>query len=324
MNRRTMMVAAVASAASVMFAACGSSEPAKTADFTAAAKPISVKDSRGKTVTLDLPATRVVTLEWGNTEDVIALGLQPVGVADPKGFATWDTSVKISGDPVDVGMRTEPSLESVAKASPDLIIGVENSVPAAALEQMEKIAPVVLFKGADANRPLDQMRENFSATASLIGKEKQAFDTLEAFDKTLETARTTLANKQTGPVALTYVNATGNAIDFRMHSDRSLPGAVAKEIGLANAWKEKGDDAWGIGSLDVEGMTTLPADTHMLYFTATATADPVTTTLAENPAWKALPMVTGGHVKRMPDGIWLYGGPAALTQWVEALTASFA
>ena len=324
MNRRTIIGLAAASAASLLLTACGSSEPAKNADNSDSAKAISVTDSRGKTVTLDRPATRVVTLEWGNTEDVIALGVQPVGVADPEGFATWDTSVKISGNPVNVGMRTEPSLESVAKAAPDLILGVESSIPAAALEQMEKIAPVVLLKGADATRPIDQMRENFSATASLLGKEKQAFDTLEAFDKTLETARTALAAKQTGPVALTYVNATGNAIDFRMHSDRSLPGAVAKEIGLTNAWKEKGDDAWGIGSLDVEGMTTLPADTHMLYFAATATADPVTTTLAENPAWKTLPMVTGGHVKRMPDGIWLYGGPAALTQWVEALTASFA
>ncbi|MGL4831820.1 MAG: ABC transporter substrate-binding protein [Propionibacteriaceae bacterium] len=324
MNRRTMLVA-LAGAASLMLTACGSTEPATNASGSnAPAQAITVTDSRGKTITLDRPATRVVTLEWNNTEEVIDLGVQPVGISDIKGFTTWDTAVKISGDPVDVGMRAEPSLESVAKAAPDLILGVEASIPASALEQMEKIAPVVLLKSADRTRPIEQMRDNYTTTARLLGKDKEATDKLAAFDKAIADARTAFAKKAQAPYALTYLNVTGNNVDFRMHSDASLAGAVAKEMGLVNAWEDKSDSAWGVGSLDVEGMTKLPADTRLLYFLDTTGADPVTTVLADNAVWKALPMVANGQVKRMPDGIWIYGGPASLTQWVNAITSALA
>ena len=323
MNRRTMLVA-LAGATSLILTACGSTEPATTAAGSAAAdKAITVTDARGKTIKLDRPATRVVTLEWNNTEEVIDLGVQPVGVSDIKGFATWDTAVKISGDPVDVGMRAEPSLESVAKAAPDLILGVEASIPESALEQMEKIAPVVLLKSADRTRPIEQMRDNYTTTARLLGKDKEA-DKLAAFDKAIADGRAALAKKKQTSYALTYLNVTGNNVDFRMHSEASLAGAVAKEMGLVNAWEDKSDSAWGVGSLDVEGMTKLPADTRLLYFLDTTGADPVTTVLADNAVWKALPVVTNGQVKRMPDGICIYGGPASLTQWVNAITSALA
>nr|BFE86991.1 hypothetical protein GCM10020093_095920 [Planobispora longispora] len=44
-------------------------------------------DDRGKQITLDRPAAKVVALEWGEAEMVVSLGVMPVGVADVKGTA---------------------------------------------------------------------------------------------------------------------------------------------------------------------------------------------------------------------------------------------
>ena len=305
-------------------AACGTSEPAATESASGSAGQVSVTDGAGKTITLDQPATRVVTLEWGQTEDVVTLGVQPVGVADPKGYASWVTSAPLTGDPVDVGLRTEPSVESIAKADPDVIIGITESIPESALAQIEKIAPVVLLKGADATRPLDLMRENFTTIATLLAKTEQAKTPLADLDTHLWAAATKLkaSDKAAKPFVFTYVNATGNTVDFRMHGPRSQPGAIAQQLGLTNAYTEEGDAAWGLGSLDVEGFTKLPADTQILYWGNQGVDDPVKGALAKNAVWKGLASVKNDQVVRTGDGIWMYGGPASTKQWADALVAA--
>lgn len=308
-----------------ILAACGTTEAPRSAPTPGASSPaagaITATDSRGVRVTLPRAATKVVTLEWGPTEDVLALGVAPVAVADPKGFSSWVSSQTLPAGTADVGLRTEPSLESIAKAEPDLILGVTGSIPEQAIAQAEKIAPVFLLKAADASRPLDQMRENFTTTATLLGKTDAATPILSAFDAKLAQGKQRLAGV-TAPYIFTYINVTGSTADLRMHSDRSLPGAVAKELGLKNAWAEPGDDAWGIGSIDLEGLTTFPADTRVLYW-ANSSTDPMTA-LKGNALWEGLPFVKDGHVVPAADRIWIYGGPTSLMQWVDDLVAKAA
>ena len=157
-SRRALMGLALAAP---VLAACGTTEAARTAAPTGSATSggsIRLTDSRGVTVTLAQPATKVVTLEWGPTEDVLALGVTPVAVADPTNFTAWNSAVTLPAGTPDVGLRTEPSLESIAKAEPDLILGVTGSIPEAAIAQVEKIAPVFLLQAADASRQIDLMR----------------------------------------------------------------------------------------------------------------------------------------------------------------------
>ena len=48
-------------------------------------------DARNKKIDLPAPATKVVGLEWGVVENLVTLGVMPVGVADTKGYTTWVT-----------------------------------------------------------------------------------------------------------------------------------------------------------------------------------------------------------------------------------------
>src|SRR5690606_21233751 len=69
------------------------------------------------------PVQRIVALEWTYVEGLLALGVQPVGIADLGGYAAWVTiGPQLSPDVVSVGTRQEPSIESIAHLQPDLII----------------------------------------------------------------------------------------------------------------------------------------------------------------------------------------------------------
>ena len=303
-------------------AACGTTdapaqaEPAATTPAPSSG-PITVTDGRGKQVTLERPATRVVSLEWNTTEDVISLGVQPVGVADIEGYTSWVTASPITGTPVDVGTRTEPSLESVAQAEPDLILGIVGSVPESAMEQAEKIAPVVLLTGADARRPIELMKQNFNLTAKLLGKEAEAATVLADLDAAVAAGKQQIsdAGKAGTPFTLSYIYAEGNSFSLRMHGPGSQAIAWASQLGLTPAWTEAGDEGWGLSTLDIEGLTKLPKDTEFGYWGNGDTEDPLES-LKDNKLWNSLDFVKNDRVHRMGVGIWIYGGPASAKQWI--------
>lgn len=283
---------------------------------------ITLTDGAGRTVSLPGPASKVVALEWNSVEDALGVGADLVGVSDPAGYATWGSTVTIPGSATDVGLRTEPSLEAIAGLAPDLILGITESVPENALEQMRSIAPVLLLTGADATRPIELMRENHLTTGRAVGKEQQAQQNLEDFDAEVETASGPLSGVD-GPYVFLYPFAQGGQVTFRVHGSRSLPGAVAESAGLTNAWTEPGDDGWGLGSLDLEALTTLPADTHILTW-GNAEDGPVMETLGANEVWKNLPSVQAGRVHRVGVKNWLYGGPASQIAWLRDLVDTLA
>ena len=98
-------------------------DPAAT-DAPDADAPREIEHAAGVTIIESIPE-RVVVLEWTYAEDLLALGIQPVGVADVAGYEAWvNVEPELGDDVVDVGTRQEPSLESIAALEPDLIIGV--------------------------------------------------------------------------------------------------------------------------------------------------------------------------------------------------------
>jgi ABC-type Fe3+-hydroxamate transport system substrate-binding protein len=69
----------------------------------------------------------------------------------------------------------------------------------------------------------------------------------------------------------------------------------------------------------VEGLTKLPDDTLYWYIGNEAEGDVYADALADNPIWTSLPFVADGNVVRLPDSIWMFGGPASMTQFIAAV-----
>lgn len=344
--KRSTFLTGVAGAATLLLTGCGTTEPAagiSTATTTATtasssasasapgsasetgtgAGPITLIDSRGTEVTLDGPARRIAVTEWNAAEYLVSLGVQPVGVADIAGFTTWDSAVTLDAGATDIGTRGEPSLDTLGTLDLDLVV-VTDQLAEGALEQIETSIPVLVIPGGDGADPIGSMWDNVDLLARATGTTDAAAELKTAFDATLEQGRTAMTAAGLAGTPVTFADGydSGSAVSIRPYTSGSLVGAVLDELGLVNGWTGvEGDPAYGLGQTDVEGLTTI-GDPTFWYIANASAVDPFGESLATNAVWQSLPFVTAGKVHRFPDSIWMFGGPASMTQIVEAAVAA--
>ncbi|MGW0750836.1 ABC transporter substrate-binding protein [Streptomyces sp. NPDC002587] len=310
---RALVTGGTAAAFVLSAAGCGSG----TAGDVAGGKPagagpaiggITVDTARGR-VALPGPATKVVTLEWTYTEELIALGVTPVGNADNKGYGTWITAqgAGLPESVTDVGSRNEPSLEKIRALRPDLIV-IDDDRSKANLKALQDIAPVVSF--TYTTRPqLDTMKKNFTELAKALGKADKAAEVTGQVDAKAADLKGRL--DKAGRGGLKYALAQGftanGTASIRMLTDDAVAPQVLNLAGLKNGWKGE-PDAWGMTTVGVEGLTRTEQDATFLYV-ASRKDDPFTGDLAGNAVWKGLEFVKHGKVLPLDPGTWLFGGP---------------
>ncbi|HEY8451205.1 MAG: iron-siderophore ABC transporter substrate-binding protein [Micromonosporaceae bacterium] len=326
MNRlRLAPVAALALA--LLATACGTTEDRSSgvAAADASGGPVTVVDSRGKEITLDAPARRVVALEWGEAEMLVTLGVMPVGVADVEGYRRWVSAAPLDPSVTDVGMRGEPSIETIVALEPDLVI-MERGPGGGPVEQIEQYVKVLVTTGSDASDNLNRMREDFRMIATAVGRLDEAERILADFDAALEAGRKAIADAgATGaPFAMADAYRTGSDINVRMFGEGALVSQVAIALGLRNAWPGEGDEMWGLEVTDVEGVTRLRDQEELRFlYNASHGEDLIGEALPGNPIWDSLPFVAEGRVHRLTDGIWTFGGPASCRQYLDELVRIF-
>ena len=323
---RSRNLLSLLAALSLLLSACGSVEEGATTTAaggaepettTATSGPITITDARGEELTLDAPATEVVGLEWGVIENLISLGVMPVGVADVEGYTAWVSAAQLDEGVVDVGLRGEPSIDALVALEPDLVVATTD-LPANIIEQIEGLVPVLVVRAAAAERPVDQMRDNIRLVAQAVGKEAEADALVERVDTAIAEGAQAIADAglEGQPFTLADAWMDGNNVSIRAFTAGSLMGAVAEEMGLVNAWDLEGDADYGLAITDVEGLTNL-GDVQFTYYTNAAEVDAIAE-LDGNPIWEGLPFVQNGNVHRLPDGIWMFGGPLSVEQFVDA------
>ncbi|MFE9809887.1 ABC transporter substrate-binding protein [Streptomyces sp. NPDC005548] len=321
--RRHLLALTAASAAALVLAGCGTTEPASTNAAAKGTQHITLTDATGAEIKLDGPAKKVVATEWNVVESLVTLGVDPVGVADVKGYKAWDTSAPLKNAPKDIGTRGEPSMDTVASLSPDLIVATSD-LPAAAVKQLRKIAPVLELSPADSADQIGRMKENLDLIARATGTGAEATQANKEFDAKIAAGRKTLAAAGLAGRSVAFADGwvASNQVSVRPYTSGSLIGTVNEAIGLKNAWKVKGDKSYGLGSTDVEGLSGL-GDLDFAYIgNASEPSDPFAKDLAKNSAWTSLPFVKKDNVHRLPDGIWMFGGPKSMQAYVDALVGA--
>lgn len=324
MRSRTLYVLLALAAA--LATACGSVEDspdtttapgaASTTEATEAA-PVTVTDARDVEITLEAPATEVVGLEWGVIENLVSLGVMPVGVADVEGYTTWVSAAPLDETVTDVGMRGEPSVDALVALEPDLVVATTDLAPEI-IEQIEEFVPVLVVRAAAAERPVDQMRDNLALVAEAVGKTAEGEALLADLDAALAEGAAAIGEAGLEGQEFTMADGwvDGNNVSVRAFTAESLVGAVGEEMGLVNAWELEGDPNYGLAVTDVEGLTNL-GDVEFIYYANDAEEDPYAT-LEGNQIWEGLPFVESESVYRLPDGIWMFGGPLSVEQFIDA------
>jgi iron complex transport system substrate-binding protein len=322
-----MTFPALLAGAALLLAACGTTEDAAgdapSESASAAGGTITIEDDRG-TVELDGPAVNVVSLEWGLTENLLTLGVTPVGAADVQGYNTWATVVPLDESTPDVGMRGEPSLDAISALEPDLVV-TTTDLPAEVIEQIEAEYPVIALRGSDASDPIGKMERTLQILGEATGTTEAAEAALADFDAKVADAKAQL--DEAGLAGASYTMADGwisdGAVSIRMYTPGSFLGGVAGELGLTNAWTGEGDPDYGLAQTDVEGLTGLGGDVHFLYVgNDTDGGDAFKDGLTGNAIWEQLPFVVAGQTTRLPDGIWMFGGPESGAAVIDATVAA--
>ena len=282
---------------------------------------VEITDDFGRTVHLDSPAQRVAVLEWQQIEDVLTLCITPVAAADTQGFSTWVTAETLPAGVVDVGTRQEPNLDTLANTQPDLVIVEATAADDPIIGKLEQYGiPVLATIGADSNDPIAKMLSTFELIAKATGREERAAIVTEEFQTHLQEAETEIAATETGITEFVYLDGwvNGGNVSLRLFGDGSLVGAIGKRLGLKNAWTGDTDSVYGLGTTDIEGMTTIGDATILHTSVAHDTEDDFLASAADNPAWKSIPAVKEGRVHSFPEGIWTFGGPRSAQQVIDA------
>ncbi len=290
--------------------------------------PITVVDGRGEEVTLHAPATRVVTIEWSYTEYLLALGVQPVGVADVENYELYVTEdPPLADDVTDIGTRQEPSIEQIRLLQPDLIIADEGR-SAASVEALASTGAAVLAfptyeAGADQ---LDAMVESFLTVAQAVDRGEEAVAVLGELDEAIVEARTTLAEADlpTRDVVLAQGEGTVEAPMFRLFTDSSMAVQLLATLCLTNSIGDDSADAgtdYGYVSVSLEGLTRV-GDAWFLPIAPDDAVEEFEARFADSPAWANLGFVQADRLRLLGEDTWLFGGPLSAQLLVERVATA--
>ena len=272
---------------------------------TTSTDPVTVTDDTGHEVSLDKPATKVVSLEWQYTEDLLTLCVDPVAAADVKGFTTWDTAEALPESTTDVGTRQEPNVESILSADPDLVIIETTNRKDKIVGQLEDQGiPVMAMAGANGDDPVKYMKDTFTTVAEATGRTERAGAVLSDFDAELQDAKKTIAEAKPETTEFVYFDGwvNGSNVALRPFGQGSLIGELGEELGLKNAWTGEVDPAYGLGQTDIEGIAKV-GEANFFY---TGTEDPESEDyvdlLKKNDIWANIPAVKEDRVTAFPAG----------------------
>lgn len=283
---------------------------------------ITIQGTNGE-ITLDKPAKKVVVLEWTYAENLLALGIQPTGMADIQGYGDYvNIEPQLDETVSDVGGRQEPNLEAIAALEPDLIIGVSFRHDAM-IDDLEKIAPTVIFNPypEDENINLyEEMETTFNEMAKAVGKEAVAEKVLSDLEATYEEKAAEIegAELKTKDTILTLAYTGAAAPEIRVFTPNSMASIIMGKIGLTNAHKPDQFEIFGSSTFNVEGLTKYENANYL--YTVPDEDNIYENQLKGNRVWDNLTFVKEDRMYDLGAATWLYGGPLSAKTLVNQIT----
>ena len=306
----------------LVLSACSSGEEDTATETESGGDPVTIQGTNGE-VTLDEPAKKVVVLEWTYAEDLLAVGVQPAGMADIASYGDYvNIEPQLDDTVVDVGGRQEPNLEAIAEIDPDLIIGVDFR-HTAMLEELERIAPTVIFNPYPEDESIDlyqEMETTFLEIAKAVDKTEEADGVLADLEKKYEesAAEIEAANLKTKDVILTLAYSGPQAPEIRVFTPNSMASIILDRIGLNNVHEPDQFEVFGSSTFNVEGLVKYE-DANYLY-TVPDEDNIYKNQLAGNAVWENLNFVQEGRTFDLGPDTWLYGGPLSAETLMNQIT----
>ncbi|MFB5663367.1 ABC transporter substrate-binding protein [Alteribacillus sp. HJP-4] len=284
-----------------------------TSEEESSSESVTIEDAVGETELEETPED-IVVLEWVYAEDLLALGVQPAGVADVAGYEDWvNIEPELSEDVTDVGTRQEPSLEEIAKLEPDLIITAA-SRHGAISDELNDIAPTLMFEPYPEEGEGDQYEEmetTFNEIAKAVDKEDEAETVLSDLDGAYEDIAAELEESDYNDteIVLSQAFSANENAALRLFTDNSMVMQILENIGLQNAYDGESFEVYGYTETSVEALEPYQ-DAEFMYIVQ-ENDNVFENQLADNSVWNGLNFVEEERTHALPGDTWTFGGPLA-------------
>jgi iron complex transport system substrate-binding protein len=285
------------------FVSCGSQGSSSTTNKGTKTDNLTFTDATNTTVTLSKPPTRIACLV-SLCEDILAeIGLQPVAVNDTFGQDPHFFGAKAKSFITIGGSFFSPNVEDIAKANPDLVIGLAN-VDENLRAALQPIAPLYIMNPTSYTDSIHYLQD----IGRLTGRSKQADSAVQAFQQKLATYEAKSPKNKSA--LLLY----GSDVNFNIFTAGSLPGGLLARV-TSYPWPAPGpgapaasDHEPGAMPYSLERILAVNPD---VLFIATVGASPgapsLEQQLASNPVWSNLKAVKNNQVYAINPNYYIFG-----------------
>lgn len=244
---------------------------------------------------------RLAVLDWAWAETALAIGIDPVAVAEADLYQERVVAPALPRGTVDLGLRSWPNMELLKSLRPDFIFsqadyGVSTS-------RLETIAPTLALPlYTRERRPLHFAEAGVATIASTLDREAKGQAFLEAADALFADVRAGLQAYDSRPLLMIKF-ADDRLIDI--YGPGSLFHDVLGRLGIQNAWDQAGSH-WGFSTVGLDAIARY-REARLVIIEPEPTAS-----LLESGLWNAIPSVRAKRVITIPQ-TWVFGGlPSAL------------
>ncbi|MEM7060369.1 MAG: iron-siderophore ABC transporter substrate-binding protein [Pseudomonadota bacterium] len=276
------------------------------------AQTIEIQDRHG-THSFTASPKRVVALTWSLAEQVIELGVTPIGIADVDGYNQWVVQPTVPDGVANTGLRGAPNFERIAELRPDVILLGDRQE--AFIPQLERIAPVLQFElFSDTHDNAAVARQTFQTLAKLFDREAEAKARLKALDAKLSELAASVAHAyHAAPPKVSIVRFAGPTA-VRAYGGNSMPQAALDALAIDNAWPQP-VSKWGFVTRPVTEMGSI-TDGYVFYIGPLEINEEV----LASPLWQAMPIMKDERVDGI-DPVWTYGGVFSIGYIAELIAA---
>ena len=279
-----------------------------------------VEDAIGTVVCLPEQPERIISLTDGDTDALLALGIEPVGVSNGRGSDTPPRYLidYLAEDYVSVGAFFQPNLEIVLELEPDLILfSYGDYAEPELMEQLNAIAPVFVPVGGD-----DGWQDLFVAVGEAVNMEAEVDTFFTDYESRIaELNQTVEADTQ-------FLIARWSAEGPQVMAPYIFAPAILQEIGLVmpDEIPDLQEGHAHSAPLSLETLNILDTDwLFMGTLQAEGEAAEALESVFENPIFQTLEVVQNDQVVVVDGSIWTSsGGPLAANIVLDIIETSFA
>ncbi|RZV22305.1 iron-siderophore ABC transporter substrate-binding protein [Vibrio alginolyticus] len=254
---------------------------------------------------------RVMSVDWTQTETMLALGVVPVGVAQGQDYDAWVKSPPLPPQTKDVGLRTQPNIERIYELRPDRIFIAPYF--SSMKHRLVDIAPVTIIDLYESGITDWSVLTSFTRRfGEELGREAEAEALIQQYEKRLSLLKQ-LINKGQPPLLMIQFMDTKHV---RVFGQNSLYSQAIEKIGLSNAWNEK-TNSWGFSLVGIDKLAGIKAQIVIVEPLPYGGAEQ----LSQDPFWQYVVQQSGEKVMQVAP-VWSFGSMPSALRFAELVTAS--